>query len=150
MDLKYQVNTFEQGKEFQKFFKGLESTPQSYFVWARTNMREWILVEREFAEEQHAQIIPAFLGTELDVLLPSLVYFPPLCPEKNSAERAGRLQASKCYGEKAEWLFGYFQDSDWTKPLIVNQSDTPTWSKSDLLIRLIKEEKLIQAEDLSF
>lgn len=153
MKLEYQVNTKEQGQEFEKLFKELENPPQSYFVWAVKvdvggGRDRIVLIPRKKIENWHRDIIPAFSGDEFDVLLPPLIYFPPLWPKKNSAERAGRLQASKCYSAKNEWMIGYFQDYDWTKPLKVNQSVATAWSKADLLIKMIKEEKLIKAEDL--
>lgn len=74
MELEYQVNTKEQGQKFEKLFQELENPPQSYFVWARNKRGEWIPVEREFAEEQHAKMIPAFSCAELGVLLPEYIY----------------------------------------------------------------------------
>lgn len=150
MDLKNLVNTYDQGKQFFELFKELETPPESYFVWPMTKTLPSVPVKRKnlFIMKSQAIVYPAFLGGELDILLPSLVYFPPLCPQKNSAERAGRLQMSKSYGNKCEWLVGYFQDWDWAKPLITNQSATPACTKATLLIRMMKEEKLIKAEDL--
>ncbi len=142
MELEYQVNTKEQGQKFEKLFQELENPPQSYFVWAKTKKGEWIPVEREFAEEQHAQVISAFSCAELGVLLPEYIYrndkstqaFYCVQDRQNNAFKFAYMTPYNEYKKSQILISGYIFDHE-------------AHAKADLVPKLL-DQKFIKAEGL--
>lgn len=82
--------------------------------------------------------LPAYPELQLDIILPFLVYFP--------VDKAGKLAG---YRNDTELVYGYFEDWDLSKPLLVDSSKFGAKAKAELLIRMIRDEKLINVEKLN-
>lgn len=145
MDMEWQFNTLEQGKQFAEFFKGLEKPPESYFVWrwgGLSHEQYWKILVRD---QCCGKIYPAFSCAELSVLLPSAYS----AKDKKGREGIASLTIMKinspdfkgfqaCYASAA--VFGM--------SIFIHKTDkNEAHAKAELLIQLLKD-KIIKPDDL--
>jgi len=137
MELKYQVCTLEQAKEFDKQGVKLES----YFVWMEIDKekKKWILTTNHtYLKSEDFCEYSAYSCAELGVLLPENI----ILNEKTSYFKIDRQINCFKFFYKLQVSLGFTIVSGMIK-------EYEAHAKADLLIHLLKK-KIVKPEDLSW